>query len=135
MACRASVPDDPAVGFLHILRSGKLRLVSEDGVDMEIDEPTAFFYMNPTQHYIEPLDDEVSVICATFEFGIGEGNPLQAALPNLYVLPLAEAPSLDLTLQQLFWEAEGDHCGRDALLDRLSSMVLIQPLRCNTAWP
>ena len=129
LACRASVPDKPAVGFMHILRSGRLRLVSEDDVDMELHEPTAFFYMNPTQHYIEPLDDQVSIICATFEFGIGEGNPLQAALPNLYVLPLAEAPTLDLTLQQLFLEAEEDHCGRDALLDRLSGVVLILMLR------
>lgn len=129
LACQARVPDNPAVGFLHILQSGRLRLVSEDGVDMEIHEPSAFFYMQPTLHHIEPLDDEVSIICATFEFGIGEGNPLQTALPELYVLSLADAPSLDLTLQQLFCEAEGDHCGRDAVLDRLSSVVLILMLR------
>ncbi|MEO1204340.1 MAG: AraC family transcriptional regulator [Pseudomonadota bacterium] len=129
LSCNAQAPVYPAAGLLHILRAGSVRLVSEDGTELEIHEPSAFFYMNPTQHRIEPLDDEVSIICSTFEFGIGEGNPLQSALPELFVLRLKDAPTLALTLEQLFGEAAEEHCGRDAILDRLSEVALILILR------
>lgn len=129
LSCSAVAPADPAAGLLHILRAGSVRLVSEDGTELELHEPSAFFYMNPTRHRIEPLDDDVSIICSTFEFGIGQGNPLQAALPDLFVLRLADSPTLELTLRQLFSEAAEDHCGRDAILDRLSEVTLILILR------
>ena len=129
LSCSAEAPVDAESGLLHILRKGSVRLVSGDGAEREIREPSAFFYMNPTRHRIEPLDDEVSIICSTFEFGIGQGNPLQAALPDLFVLRLADAPTLELTLEHLFQEAAGDHCGRDAILDRLSEVTLVLILR------
>lgn len=125
----AHAPDLAAAGYLHLLQSGSVRLQSADHPDVIIDEPSAFFYMNPTNHSLEPLSDDVSMVCATFEFGIGEGNPLQAALPELYVLGLADAPTLRMTLDQLFEESGGDHCGRDAILDRLCEVALILILR------
>jgi AraC-like DNA-binding protein len=125
----ARAPDSLAAGYLHLLKSGRVRVVSEDHDDVIVDEPSAFFYMNPVTHSIEPLDDQVSMVCATFEFGIGEGNPLQAALPDLFVLRLADAPALAVTLEQLFTESADSHCGRDAILDRLSEIALILILR------
>lgn len=119
----------PAAGYLHLLQAGRVRVTSNGGAPAVIDEPSAFFYMNPTEHRVEPLGDDVKMVCATFEFGIGQGNPLQAALPELYVLPLADAPALDVTLSQLFREAAEAHCGRDAILDRLSEVALILILR------
>ena len=129
LTCGTQAPVVAGTGLLHILRKGSVRLVSADGVEREIHEPSAFFYMSPTRHRIEPLDDLVSIVCSTFEFGIGQGNPLQAALPELYVLRLADAPSLGATLEHLFREAADDHCGRDAILDRLSEVILILILR------
>ncbi len=125
----ASPPLASTSGILHILEAGAVRLVSDAGVSVEIHEPSAFFYMNPTQHRIEPLDERVSLTCANFEFGIGQGNPLQAALPDLFVLRLADAPELRSTLEQLFRESAEDHCGRDAVLDRLAEIALILILR------
>lgn len=125
----AQAPLSDSAGVLHILQSGHVRLVSGDGETREIDEPSAFFYMNPTCHRIEPLCDGVSIICASFEFGIGAGNPLQAALPELFVLKLSESPALAQTLALLFREAEEHHCGQEAILDRLSEVVLILVLR------
>lgn len=119
----------PASGYLHLLRAGRVRVTSGDGPPIVIEEPSAFFYMNPVEHVVEPLDDDVQMVCATFEFGIGQGNPLQAALPEVYVLPLADAPALDAALSQLFREASESHCGRDAILDRLCEVALILILR------
>ena len=129
LTCTAHAPEVPNAGYLHLLQAGRVRLVSEGGPDIEIHEPSAFFYMNPTKHRLEPLDDDVRVVCSTFEFGIGEGNPLQAALPEVVVLRLADSPALAQTLDQLFGESAGDHCGRDAILDRLSEVALILILR------
>ncbi len=129
LSCAASPPIASTAGVLHILEAGGVRLVSDDGTSLEICEPSAFFYMNPTAHRIEPLDDEVSLVCASFEFGIGQGNPLQAALPELFVLRLADSPALEATLLQLFRESAEDHCGRVAVLDRLAEVTLILILR------
>lgn len=129
LSCAAQAPVSSQFGLLHILKAGSVRVVSENGTELELHEPSAFFYMNPTEHRIEPLDSDVSIICSTFEFGIGQGNPLQAALPELFVLRLADSPTLELTLEQLFGESAEDHCGRDAILDRLSEITLILILR------
>lgn len=129
LGCSAVAPVESTSGVLHILRAGGVRIVSDDGMQHEIHEPSAFFYMSPTKHRIEPLDDGVDIICSTFEFGIGLGNPLQSALPDLFVLRLADSPTLALTLEQVFSESAEDHCGRDAVLDRLSEVTLILILR------
>ncbi len=127
--CSRDLIGRPSSGFLHLLESGRVRVVHEDGETTDVDEPSAFFYMNPRTHRIEPVGDDVSMVCSTFEFGIGQGNPLQTALPELFVLRLAAAPTLALTLKQLFQESDEDHCGRDAILDRLSEVALILILR------
>ena len=129
LACAAHAPNLPGTGYLHVLQAGSVRLVSDRGRDVEIREPSAFFYVNPTEHRLEPLDDDVNIVCATLEFGIGEGNPLQTALPELVILRLADSPELRSTFDLLFRESEGDHCGRDAILDRLSEIILIILLR------
>jgi transcriptional regulator GlxA family with amidase domain len=51
------------------------------------------------------------------------------ALPDVVVLPLASAPVLSDTLTMLFREAAEDHCGRQAVINRLSEVALIQILR------
>ncbi len=129
LSSTASAPGMPGSGYLHLLQSGSVRIVSDGGPDIEVHEPTAFFFMNPTKHQLEPLSDDVKVVCSTFEFGIGEGNPLQAALPELVLMRLEDSPSLARTLDQLFWESDEDHCGREAILDRLSEVALILILR------
>ena len=117
------------IGYLHLLESGTVRVVNDGTEEQLVTGPGAFFYMNPLQHLVEPLSEDVSMVCASFEFGIGQGNPLQAALPEMMMLDLDECPGLGTTLKQLFREASEKHCGRDAILDRLSEIVLIQILR------
>ena len=129
LSCTAEAPEFQGRGYLHLLQSGSVRIASDGGPDFEVNEPSAFFFMNPTKHRLEPQSDDVRIVCSTFEFGIGEGNPLQAALPELVVLRLADSPALAQTLEQLFRECDENHCGRDAILDRLSEVALILILR------
>ncbi|MCP5145833.1 MAG: AraC family transcriptional regulator [Gammaproteobacteria bacterium] len=128
LACAARYPASPVTGYIHVVRSGALTVVNGKRRH-RVDTPSVFFYMNPQTHRLEPRSDDVQTVCASFEFGLGAGNPLQLALPDMVLLPLAELPGLSVLLQQLFFEAEESHCGRQAVLDRLMEVALVLVLR------
>ena len=85
--------------------------------------------MNPENTQLVPQDDEVNIICASFVFGAGLSNPLLQALPEMILLKQKDAPSLSNSLNLLFKEAEENHCGRQAILDRQIEVVIILLLR------
>ncbi|MEZ5561227.1 MAG: AraC family transcriptional regulator [Pseudomonadales bacterium] len=117
------------VGHLHMLRGGSVRLDSAGRAPQRVAEPSAIFYLNPTTHTLTPGREGADLVCANIDFGAGQGNPLRLALPDVVVLPLGSSPALSGTLTTLFREAEEDHCGRQAVLNRLSEVALIQILR------
>ena len=61
----AESPAAAGRGFLHIVQAGSVRVRSAGKPDTEVHEPSALIYVNPTCHSVEPLDDRVSMICAT----------------------------------------------------------------------
>lgn len=69
------------------------------------------------------------LVCATLEFDGGSGNALAAALPEYLVLKLDSIPTMAGTLDWLFSEAFGGICGREAMMDRLFELLVIQLLR------
>jgi transcriptional regulator GlxA family with amidase domain len=85
--------------------------------------------MNPTSHRLLPKDRDLEMVCASIEFGAGLRNPLARALPEVVLIRLRDMPTLDMTLQVLFREAAEQHCGRQAVLDRLIEVAFIQVLR------
>lgn len=117
------------LGYIHLVKEGTIRLESPHHPTQLIDEPSVFFYMNPTRHRLVPVGGKVETVCASLEFGAGLGNPLTQALPDLMVIRLRDMPNLDQALQLLFLEAAQQHCGRQAVLDRLMEVVFIQILR------
>ena len=68
-------------------------------------------------------------MCASLAFDGGAGNALAAALPDYLVLDLDSVPTLAGTLDWLFNEAFGGVCGREAMMDRLVEVLVIQLLR------
>ena len=94
-----------------------------------LDEPSLIFYMNPTSHRLLPSGSGADLVCASFDFGVGLGNPLAQALPTLLMIRLADAPTLDMALALLFKEASEEHCGKQVVLDRLMEVVIVQLLR------
>lgn len=121
--------DAEGVGHLHLLRAGKVHVQSAGCSPRLVDEPSAIFYLNPTSHTLVPGSEGADLVCANIEFAAGKGNPLRLALPEAVVLPLRCAPVLSGTLAMLFREAAEDHCGRQAVLDRLSEVAVIHILR------
>ena len=121
--------DSDELGYIHVVKQGPLRVESPHHPALLIDEPSVFFYMNPTRHRLIPVDETVETVCASLEFGAGLGNPLTRALPEIMVIRLQDMPDLAQALQLLFLEADQHHCGRQAVLDRLMEVVFIQVLR------
>jgi AraC-like DNA-binding protein len=128
--CHSSRYDESeGLGHIHVLQRGTLRVESPGHPPMLIDEPSLFFYMNPTTHRLVPKARDVEMVCASMAFGAGLRNPLARALPGVVLIRLRDMPALDMTLQVLFREATEQHCGRQAVLDRLIEVVFIQVLR------
>lgn len=126
----AEIGDLPGVGHLHLLRRGSLAVAGGNGASLRIEEPSVCFFPRPCAHRLEALDPMgAELVCASVDFGAGDSNPLLRALPASVVVPLARLPGLDLTLQLLFDEAFRQRCGHDAVVNRLTEVLLIQVLR------
>ncbi len=117
------------LGYLHILQQGTMTVKSASHHPLLVEEPSLILYMNSTQHHLIPKGENVLVVCASFHFGAGLINPIVTHLPKLICLKLKDLTPLTPSLNLLFQEAEGDHCGRQAVLDRLMEILLIQVLR------
>lgn len=117
------------LAYIHVLHNGALQVESAAHPPLLIDEPSLFLYMTPTAHRLTPRDDRVDMVCASFEFGAGLLNPIAQALPGIVLIRLKDMPALELVLSALFFESAEQHCGRQAVLDRLMEVVIIQVLR------
>ena len=123
------------VGYLHLLRSGRLSVSSQtsntlDPVLLTIEEPSVVFFPRPCKHRFQPMaGDCVNLVCAAIDLGSEMRNPLVMALPDVLVIPLQEVPAIAPALDLLFMEAFGLGSGRQAALDRLTEYFLILLLR------
>jgi AraC-like DNA-binding protein len=128
--CRSARFDSAdGLGYIHLIRGGTLRVETAGHPALRLEEPSLVLYMNPLDHLLRPGPGGAEMLCASFEFGSGLGNPLARALPGPLALKLREVPALDTTLGLLFTEATEQHCGRQAVLDRLVEVVIVQLLR------
>ena len=128
MCGRASF-DDTGVGYIHVLRQGEIKITSASHPEKTVNEPGLFVYMNPTSHQLHATVDNADLVCASFDCGIHTGNPLSSALPEMIFIKLKDMDSLRHTLNALFSESVANDCGRQAILDRLMEVVIIQSLR------
>ncbi|MFS2161399.1 cupin domain-containing protein [Pseudomonas sp. Pseusp122] len=129
--CNAAAFDaDGRHGHLHVLRSGVLGLRLADNRELTLSEPTLIFFPRAYAHRLTPAPGEsAQIVCASLDFAAGSGNPIAAALPDYLLLPLSSSALLGPTLEWLFAEAFGDMCGREAVMDRLFELLVIQLLR------
>jgi AraC-like DNA-binding protein len=117
------------LGYIHLLRTGAMRIETVGHKAAELDQSGLVFYMAPTAHRLIPLHKNIDLVCASFEFGSRLHNPLVKALPGMTLMTLEELPGISATLESLFREAAEDHCGRQAVLDRLAEVLIILLLR------
>jgi AraC-like DNA-binding protein len=120
----------PEAGHLHLLRQGALVVADERGGTSLVEQPSVLFFARPGAHRLQARDAAgADLVCASVDFGARDSNPLLRALPACLVVPLARLPGLALTQQLLFEEACRPRCGHDAVVNRLTEVLLIQVLR------
>jgi AraC-like DNA-binding protein len=130
--CGLAAFGDPSsrVGHLHLLKSGTIKLVQENGGVDILNEPTLVFLPRPERHRLMASEsDRADIVCASIEYGTGTNNPLANGLPSIVILPLAELGKLHTTVLWLFEEAHDGADGRQAMMDRLCEVLVIQLLR------
>ncbi|WP_422507902.1 cupin domain-containing protein [Stenotrophomonas sp. GZD-301] len=124
------LPADGERGQLHLIRDGTVRVEHDDGSVLQIDQPSVLLYPRPLAHrFITDARRGAEFACAHLQFEGAGNNPVAAALPPVICLPLDALHGGHPVLSLLFEEAFAQRCGRQALLDRLFDVVLIQILR------
>ncbi len=115
---------------LHLIKSGKAEIVHPNNQKITVTEPSLLLYPRPMQRKIT-CDDEkgIELVCANLHFDGGANNPIASALPPFLCLPLHSLQGAESMLAQLFEEAFGQRCGRQALINRLFEIVLVLVLR------
>jgi AraC-like DNA-binding protein len=117
-------------GQLHLVRRGDVDVRHGKALAASIREPSLLLYPRPMAHrFITDAERGADFVCANLSFEGGSANPIAAALPPFVCLPLSQLQGSDSVLGLLFAEAVAHNCGRQAMLDRLFEVVLIQVLR------
>lgn len=117
-------------GQLHLLRKGKADVWHGATRAYRLEEPSLLFYPRPMPHsFATDPEQGADFVCAHIAFEGGSANPIVSALPASICLPLAQLPDSVTLLSLLFAEAEASYCGRQAVLDRLFEVILVQLLR------
>jgi AraC-like DNA-binding protein len=124
-----TVESDGVHGQMHLIREGGVEVRHAKGPALKIGEPSLLLYPRPMTHrFITDKEKGAELVCAHLTFEGGSANPITAALPPFVCLPLAEL-HCEPVLQMLFAEASAQYCGRQAMLDQLFGVVIIQVLR------
>lgn len=117
-------------GQLHLVRWGEVEVVNEGKAAAHVHEPSLLLYPRPLSHrFITEEKRGADFACANLKFEGGVSHPICTALPPFVCLPLSQIEGAKDVLALLFEEAFAQRCGRQALLDRLFEVVLIQILR------
>ncbi len=121
---------DAPHGQLHLVRAGDVEVRHGRNEVTHVREPSLLLYPQPMAHrFITDPARGADFVCANLSFEGGSANPIAAALPRFVCLPLRQLWGSEAVLELLFAEAVAQHCGRQAMLDRLFEVVLIQVLR------
>lgn len=115
-------------GQLYLLREGQAVCVQADAPPLQIAGPSMVFYPRGLRHRIQ-AGHGATLLQASIVFEGGNATPLIWALPECIHVPLAEGTPLRHTLALLFAEAGQPAQGRNAILDRLCDILMIQVMR------
>ncbi|MEZ8017049.1 cupin domain-containing protein [Vibrio splendidus] len=117
-------PQQGKEGHLHVLSAGELTLSSAHTEYRQLTQPCIVYLPNSTPHVVEGVGDGAEVVCANVEYRSGQMNPLLSALPDVIVIPFADAPNLMPVIEVLFRESSQDSSGQQYLMDKLSDALM-----------
>ena len=117
-------------GHLHLIQRGPIVLQTMGQADVQITEPTVLFLPRPQWHRLLADDGAgADVVCGAIALGGGVNNPVSASLPDVVRVPLSALPGMAALQGLMRQEAFQDQPGRQAMLDRLCEVLILQLLR------
>lgn len=128
--CGINQLDGGERGQLHLIREGAVAVHNGDGSRLQIDRPSLLLYPRALPHRFDTDPQRgADFACAHLSFGGGAANPVVRALPACICLPLDALRQGATLVHALFEEAFAQHCGRQAVLNRLFEVVLVYVIR------
>lgn len=129
--CTVFAFDNPeGLGYLHILKGGRLRVSGAGHAMLEVVEPSLLLLPRHSPHSFDPDPARgADLVCATIQIGGGQGNPIALGLPELIVIPFSQTAMIAPTLDLLLGEAFAERDGRQVALDRLFEYLIVQVIR------
>jgi len=123
-------PEDALRGHIHLVRRGPVQFINVRSEVINITQPTLLFLPRPDQHrLVADASAGADVVCGTVQFGGGGRNPIADSLPSVVMVELSAMAGVEALLGLMFGEAFSEHNGRQAVLDRLCEVLMIQLLR------
>ncbi|ATJ84083.1 cupin domain-containing protein [Halomonas beimenensis] len=120
---------EAGTGFVHILTRGEAHLELADGTRRRFEEPVLILLAAGDAHRFGPGAEGAETLCGSFRFGAGDICPIYRALPSRLAIPLDRLTGMAGLLELMFAEMREERCGRQAALDRLCELLVIQLLR------
>lgn len=118
------------LGQLHLVRRGPIEVINAGEPPHLVEVPSLLLYPRTLSHrFVTDPATGAELACANLRFDSGAASPIAAALPGFVCLPLASVAGAADVLALLFDEAFAHRCGRQALVNRLFEVVMIQVLR------
>lgn len=117
-------------GHIHLLKSGVLTIVCEEGHKVTLDKPSVIFIPGPSKHQVIASEStQAELVCADIDFHSGSGSALINALPKLICLDIKNDDPLGVTAHWLFKEAFNSEVGQKIIVNKLGDIFLVQILR------
>jgi AraC-like DNA-binding protein len=122
--------DGEREGHIHLLKAGRVDLITDAHDVVSIDQPALIFYPRPKVHKLRAVEsDNAELVCASIQYGADTSNPLTNALPEMVVLNFEDDDYVASAAQGLFQEAFLEREGKQLLVDKLAEIILIHLLR------
>lgn len=117
-------------GHMHMLKSGVLTVLTNDGHKVVLNKPSVIYIPGPTLHRIISHESHnANLVCAAISLDSANQEQLVNALPQFMYFPIASSEAIGKSAQWLFKEAFEDQKGRQTMLDKLTDIFLLQVLR------
>ena len=89
---------EPNQGHLHLLRSGELTMIDEQGKSRVFNEPSVLFFPTPHAHrMIGSEENPPELVCANIIYNETTSNPIADALPTLLHFNLNDCQKIKQT--------------------------------------
>jgi AraC-like DNA-binding protein len=119
---------ESAKGHIHWLKSGSVEVVADDTAVGTLTGPGVIFSPRGTAHTLIPKP-EAEIVCAEFEFGQRFKNPLTSVTPSVILIPVADAPEIEVIHRLLMDEAFSSRCGKTFGVNQLLQYFVLVVFR------